>query len=26
LLRLSRIRIRTLALEGNIAGCTRATW
>jgi ribosomal protein S14 len=25
LLRLSRIRIRTLALEGNIAGCTRAT-
>ena len=25
LLRLSRIRIRALALEGNIAGCTRAT-
>ena len=25
LLRISRIRIRTLALEGHIAGCTRAT-
>eukprot|EP01043_Picozoa_sp_COSAG02_P040893 COSAG02_NODE_3344_length_6897_cov_73.676670_3_plen_229_part_00 len=26
LLRLSRIRIRTLALEGKITGCTRSTW